>query len=69
MHRTAVPLASFQIREKETQMKKIKRTAKLAGLVEFYWLLLSNRTFRAARDKRLAFYQYQLGKGYNTPCY
>jgi hypothetical protein len=50
-------------------MKKIKPTAKLTGWVEYYWLLLTNRTFQAARDKRLAFYEYQLGKGYNTPCY
>jgi hypothetical protein len=56
-------------RKKETQMKKIKRTAKLTGWVEYCWLLVTNRTFQAARDKRLAFYEYQLGKGYNTPCY
>jgi hypothetical protein len=50
-------------------MKKIKLSAKLVGWIEFYWLLVSNPVFQAARDKRLAFYEYQQSKGYNTPCY
>ena len=65
---TALPLASFHIGEKETQMKRIKPTAKLAKWVKVCWLLVSNRSFRAARDKRRAYYEYRLGKGYNTPC-
>jgi hypothetical protein len=58
----------FGIGEKETQMKKIKPSAKLVRWVEFHWLLLSNRSFQAARDKRKAYYEYRLGKRYNTPC-
>jgi hypothetical protein len=50
-------------------MKMIKPTAKLVGWIEFCWLLVSNPGFQAARDKRRAFYEYQQGKGYNTPCY
>ena len=50
-------------------MKRIKLTARLAGWVEFGWLLVSNPSFQAARDKRLAFYQYQQSKGYSNPCY
>jgi hypothetical protein len=66
---TAFPLALFPIGETETQMKKIKPTAKLPGWVEFCWLLVSNPSFQAARDKRLAFYEYQVGKRYANPCY
>jgi hypothetical protein len=50
-------------------MKKITITARLTGWVEYCWLLVSNPSFQAARDKRLAFYEYQQGKVYNTPCY
>jgi hypothetical protein len=50
-------------------MSKIKPTAKLAGWVEFCWLLVSNLGFQAARDKRKAYYEYRLSKVYNTPCY
>jgi len=50
-------------------MKRIKLAAKLVGWIEFCWLLVTNSSFQAARDKRQAFYQYQLSKGYNTPCY
>ena len=49
-------------------MKKIKLTARLAAWVEFGWLLVSNPSFQAARDKRLAFYQYQMGKYYSHLC-
>jgi hypothetical protein len=55
--------------EKESQMKKIKRTAKLAGWFEYCWLVMTNPTFKAARDKRKAYYEYRLGKVYNMPCY
>jgi hypothetical protein len=64
-------LSSLHIgnREKETQMKKIKFSARLVGWIEFGWLLLSNPGFQAARDKRRAFYEYQMGKHHSTPCY
>jgi hypothetical protein len=66
---TTFPLASLHLGEKEIQMKKITLTAKLIGWVEYCWLLVSNPSFQAAQNKRLAFYQYQQSKGYNTPCY
>ena len=50
-------------------MKNIKRTAKLAGWFEYCWLVLTNQTFKAAPDKRKAYYEYRLGKVYNLPCY
>jgi hypothetical protein len=50
-------------------MKKIKRTAKLACWFEYCWLVMTNPTFKAARDKRKAYYEYRLGKVYNMPCY
>ena len=65
---TAFPLASFLIEEKETRMKKITLGARLMGRIEYCWLLLTNPTFQAARDKRLAFYQYQMGKYYSQIC-
>ena len=54
---------------KESQMKNIKRTAKLAGWFEYCWLLITNPTFKAAPDRRKAYYEYRLGKVYNMPCY
>jgi hypothetical protein len=36
--------------------------------VEFYWLLLANPTFRKSSDKRRAYYEYRLGKIYNSAC-
>jgi hypothetical protein len=50
----------------ETQMKKIKLSVRLMGRIEYCWLLLTNPTFQAARDKRLAFYQHQMGKYYSN---
>jgi hypothetical protein len=41
--------------------------AKLAEWVEYCWLLLSNPSFQAARDKRKAYFEYRLAKLYNTP--
>jgi hypothetical protein len=46
-------------------MKKLKLSARVIGGVEYCWLLLTNPTFQAARDKRMAFYQYQVGKYYS----
>jgi hypothetical protein len=40
---------------------------KLAEWIEFYWLLLSNPTFQAARDKRKAYFEHRLAKVYNMP--
>jgi hypothetical protein len=53
----------------ETQMKKIKLSARLVGRIEYCWLLLTNPIFQAAHDKRRAFYEYQMGKHHSTPCY
>jgi hypothetical protein len=36
--------------------------------VEFYWLLLTNPVFRAAPNKRKAYFEHRLGKIYTTPC-
>jgi len=59
---------SSPIGKKETRMKKITLGARLMGRIEYCWLLLTNPTFQAARDKRLAFYQYQMGKYYSNLC-
>lgn len=40
---------------------------RLAEWIEYYWLLLSNHAFRSAPDKRKAFFEHRLAKGYNTP--
>jgi len=37
--------------------------------IEFYWLHLVNPTFRAARDKRKAYFEHRLAKLYNMPCF
>jgi len=34
--------------------------------IEYYWLLLSDPVFRAAPDKRKAYFEYRLGKQYDT---
>ena len=39
----------------------------LSHWIEFCWLFLVNPTFQAARDKRKAYFEYRLGKQYNTP--
>ena len=50
-------------------MKEIEtRWAKLIRWIEYGWLLVSNPTFRAAHDKRRAYYEYRLSKIYNAPC-
>jgi hypothetical protein len=36
--------------------------------VEFCWLLFANPTFQKSSDKRRAYYEYRLGKIYNSPC-
>jgi hypothetical protein len=36
--------------------------------IEFYWLITTNPVFRAAPDKRKAYYEYRLGKFYSSPC-
>jgi hypothetical protein len=41
----------------------------LGQWVEFCWLLVINPTFRAARNKRKAYFEYRLGKIYNLPCF
>jgi hypothetical protein len=41
---------------------------KPAEWVEFCWLLLANPVFRAAPDRRKAYFEYRLGTIYTTPC-
>jgi hypothetical protein len=36
--------------------------------VEFGWLLVTNPVFRAATNKRKAYFEHRLGKIYTTPC-
>ena len=51
-------------------MKKIEPlSAKMVRWIEYGWLLLTNPTFKAARNKRKAYYEYRLGKIYNNPCF
>lgn len=51
-------------------MKKIKiPPVKLTEWVEYCWLLVSNPTFQAARNKRKAYFEYRLGKIYSAPCF
>jgi hypothetical protein len=64
----AVRLLCF-LTGKESQMRRIKRRAKLAGWFEYCWLVMTNPTFKAAPDRRKAYYEYRLGKVYNLPCY
>lgn len=33
--------------------------------LEYYWLIMSNPTFRNARDRRRAYYEYRLAKSLN----
>ena len=50
-------------------MKEIEtRWAKLLRWIEYGWLLVSNPTFRAAGDKRRAYFDYRLSKIYSNPC-
>lgn len=54
----------------ETRMKEIEtRSAKLVRWIEYGWLLLTDASFKAARDKRQAYFDYRLGKIYNTRCF
>ena len=51
-------------------MKEIEPlSAKLVRWIECGWLFLTDQSFKAARDKRKAYYDYRLGKIYNTPCF
>jgi hypothetical protein len=40
----------------------------LRGWVEFCWLLATDPVFRAAPNKRRAYFEYRLGKIYNSQC-
>jgi len=40
----------------------------LSQWIEFYWLIATNATFRAAPNKRRAYYEHRLGKFYTSPC-
>ena len=37
--------------------------------VEFCWLLIVNPTFRKSPDRRKAYFEYRIGKVYDSPCY
>ena len=41
----------------------------LGEWVEFCWLFATNPVFRAARDRRKAYFEYRLAKIYDVPCY
>jgi hypothetical protein len=41
--------------------------ATLSDWIEFAWLLFSNPTFQTCPNKRKAYFEYRLAKGYNTP--
>ncbi len=42
---------------------------KLTEWVEFCWLYVINAGFRAAPNKRKAYFEHRLGKIYNLPCF
>jgi hypothetical protein len=46
----------------------MKAPNKISEWIEFFWLQLTNPTFRAAADKRKAYYEYRLSKLYARPC-
>ena len=37
--------------------------------VEFSWLLIVDPTFQKSPDKRKAYFEYRIGKVYDSPCY
>jgi hypothetical protein len=51
-------------------MKKSKiPPAKLSEWIEFCWLYVASPVFRAAPNKRKAYFEHRLGKIYNLPCF
>jgi hypothetical protein len=44
------------------------RRFKLSEWLEFHWLWLTNSVFRAAPDKRKAYFEHRLGKIYSALC-
>ena len=56
--------------EEEKQMRQEKFPPKNLGeWVEFCWLLATNTAFRAAPDRRKAYFEHRLAKIYSVPCY
>jgi hypothetical protein len=35
--------------------------------IEYFWLIMSNPTFRTSRDRRKAYYEHCLARGLNRP--
>ena len=51
-------------------MKEIEPlSVKLVRWIGYGWLFLTDLSFKAARNKRQAYYDYRLSKIYNTPCF
>jgi hypothetical protein len=51
-------------------MKKSKiPPANLTEWIEFCWLYVASPVFRAAPNKRKAYFEHRLGKIYNLPCF
>jgi hypothetical protein len=54
----------------EDRMKKAKLPpTSLREWIEFCWLVVTNPVFRAAPDKRKAYFEYRLGRIYSVPCF
>ena len=43
--------------------------ARLGEWIEFCWLYVVSPVFRAAPNKRKAYFEHRLGKIYNLPCF
>ncbi len=53
----------------QDQIKSRRRPPRRLGeWIEFCWLLTTDPVFRAAPDKRKAYFEYRLGKIYSVPC-
>ena len=51
-------------------MKRSTRPpVKLTDWIEFCWLYVVSPVFRSAPNKRKAYFEHQLGKIYNLPCF
>jgi hypothetical protein len=60
---------SFENMNKSARKKMKSAPMKISEWIEFYWLQLTNPTFRAAADKRKAYFEHRLGKSYTFPCW
>jgi hypothetical protein len=68
--RTLLSTAPWQDDNKEKRMTKEKfPPTSVREWAEFCWLLAVDPVFRAAPNKRKAYYEYRLGKIYSLPCF